>query len=155
MSEVFFHYDQDRARAAIQLLDKISMTTIFLIDREHLVLYGRPVFGGLYFAGEHGPVNVSLETDLVDNPDYKPDPENYLSVSDREILASISKSYNQPLTLQAWAKNLNRQIPYEDFFLDLPEKYQAELMWELIQEDYEARLTPKDISLELWCARKA
>ena len=136
----------------------------FLCDRMHLALYGRPIFAGKYFAMKDGPVASEFYDDVKKsrggshetfgddryNLIAKSHPDmDCLSESDIEVLEKINAKYGHldrkelvdfTHNLAAWSKNYqggdhSYQLPFEDFFLDLPEEFQD--MLDLIRENQE------------------
>jgi hypothetical protein len=76
---VAFIFDFEKARAAILYLAQKNLPDfdkgktcklLFLVDKLHLVQYGRPVTGDLYWALEHGPVPTHV-LDLLDHLEQK------------------------------------------------------------------------------------
>ena len=144
-------------------VDKMRLVRLaFLADRASLSRHGRPIFGGKYMAMSHGPVSSELLDDLNGRV-QEPHPlfvyqkqnhsvealsklnDEHLSVSDLKVLSEIMKEYGLMdawmlgdliRTLNAWKSNFqgtSSVLPYEDFFLDLPEEEQD--MLKIIEED--------------------
>lgn len=145
-------------------MDKLMLVKLFfLADREHLARYGRPIVGGDYCAMDFGPVSSGLY-DLVKEKDtglpfategYQirangTSDQRLLSKSDLDVLDEIYKSYghmdnfmlvDMTHELKAYknnepAKGTCKELPYEDFFLDLDAK--AQEMLKIIHDEQEA-----------------
>lgn len=138
---------------------------VFLADLEHLVRYGRPIVGGDYVAMPHGPVASSLLNDInssgLNNPPFRlisqydvgaiaSVDEDQLSESDMEVLREVNTQFGdmdqfklRDLThnYEAWKKNYlgnnsSYPLPYEDFFLNIPDDRQE--MLDIIRDRQEA-----------------
>lgn len=167
-----FEYDAAKAHQAIlwflhtnagtmDLLKLVKL--VFLADREHLIRYGRPIVGGVYYAMKLGPVSSETLDDLNgrsrkrsfrrvgNNVEAEREVDaDFLSETDREVLEYIHKTYGHltPLELvdtthefRAYRKNFTPPgerfpLPYEDIFEDLDKE--AKKMLDLIRESQEA-----------------
>jgi uncharacterized phage-associated protein len=138
----------------------------FWADREHLARYGRPIVGGNYYNLDHGPVSSELLNLVneagasslpfnIDSTTHQistsgiPD-SRWLSKSDLDVLDEIYKQYGhfdgiqlRDMTheLRAYKENAppkksRKELPYEDFFLDLDAK--AQEMLKIIHDEQEA-----------------
>jgi len=146
-------------------LDKLKLVKlIFFVDRLHLSLFGRPTVGGRYVAMRFGPAPSELYDAIKEAGSSASDPyltkgnqviaqspvnEDLLSESDIEALEKVDGEFGHldsfhlsQIThrLKVYMKNrpatnTSTPIPYEDFFLDLPD---ASIL-DLIREDQEAR----------------
>ena len=137
---------------------------MFFVDRLHLARYGRPTVGGRYFAMQYGPVASELYDAIKAAGAETGEPyvtkgnqviavlpldENFLSESDIGALEEVDREFGHldPFrlsdithNLKVWSKNnpggkTSAPIPYEDFFLDMPD----DSMLDIIREDQEAR----------------
>lgn len=147
------------------MLDRIKLIKlVFLVDLEHLSRYGRPVVGGGYVAMKHGPVASWLLHDIncpsVDLPFEAVGPfnvraktlinEEHLSESDIEVMRDVNARFGDldrfvlrdlSHCYKCWERNFDGEntsypLPYEDFFLDIPEERQG--MLEVIRDEQEA-----------------
>jgi uncharacterized phage-associated protein len=140
---------------------------VFLADLKHLLTFERPIIGGTYKAMTYGPVAYELYNDMkFPSPDSpftfippyyvqttSPVNEDFLSESDIKTLCHIYDAYgsmdaialsNITHKFPLWKdrQSENDPIPYESFFLDIPEKYRQTLGIDIDQED-------RDLILEI------
>lgn len=136
---------------------------VFLADLEHLAKYGRPIVGGRYVAMKHGPVASELLSDIqrrtpglpfspvnLNVVANQPVNEEYLAESDIEVLRDVNTEFgdydrfalrNRTHRYNSWSKNFlgentSYPLPYEDFFLDVPEE--RRVMLDVIRDTQDA-----------------
>ena len=143
------HYLLHKAGCSVDKLKLIKL--IFYSDLWHIEQYGRPVVGGSYFAMQHVPVSSELLNDINGTRENvhrsfelsgnsvsisEECADDALSETDKEMLDRVFDTLGKKdafslrdLThkLECYKKNEpsgrgRKAIPYEDFFLDLPDK---------------------------------
>lgn len=156
------HYLLHKAGCSVDKLKLVKL--IFYSDLWHIGKYGRPVVGGTYFAMPHGPVSSEL-LDNINNNKKNPHwvcglegdsvvlsdecADDALSETDKEMLDRVFDKLGKKdgfslrdLThkLKCYKKNEppeggRKEIIYEDFFLDLPDKSMLDVIKEREEVD--------------------
>jgi uncharacterized phage-associated protein len=139
-------------RNGMQLSLMKLLKLVFLADLKHLLTFERPIIGGTYKAMTYGPVANELYNDMKSaepdspftfvQPYYvrtaSPVNEDFLSESDIKALRHVDDAYGSmdaialsgithKFPLWATRQSDNAPIPYESFFLDIPDEHRRTL----------------------------